>query len=53
MYNRFIKNWETTLMGLAIITIASVMFYQTKIDSTAFLAVIGAGAAIAGIKLKQ
>jgi hypothetical protein len=53
MYNRFIKNWETTLMGLGVIVIGSVMFYQTKIDSTAFLAVIGAGAAIAGIKLKQ
>ena len=52
MYNRFIKNWETTLIGLGVITIGSVMFYQTKIDSTTFLAVLGAGAAIAGIKLK-
>jgi hypothetical protein len=53
MYNRFIKNWETTIIGLGVIIIGSVMFYQTKIDSTAFLAVLGAGAAVAGIKLKQ
>jgi hypothetical protein len=53
MYSRFIKNWETTLIGLGVIIVGSVMFYQTKIDSTAFLAVIGTGAAIAGIKLKQ
>lgn len=52
MYNRFIKSWETTVLGVGVITIGCVMFYQTKIDSTAFLAVLGAGAAIAGIKIR-
>jgi hypothetical protein len=53
MYNRFIKNWETTVLGLGVILVGSVMFYQTKITSTEFLAILGTGAAIAGIKLKN
>lgn len=53
MYNRFIKNWESTVLGIGVVILGSVMFYQTKIDSTAYLAIIGLGAAIAGIKYKQ
>lgn len=52
MYDRFIKSWLTSVFGLTVAIFGGIMFYQSKIDSTAFLAILGTGAAIAGIKYK-
>lgn len=53
MYNRFVKNWISTAIGIIIILASLVMLYMGKIDTNQFLLVAGFGAGIAAIKYKQ
>ena len=52
MKDRFVNNWLSTAVGVAVMGLGGLMFYQAKIDYVAFGIIIALGAAMAGIKYK-
>lgn len=50
---RFVQNWITTLLGIAICLASLLMFWQSKITAQEVMLLIPFGLAIAGIKYKK